>query len=377
MAPTRSFSLLLPVLLSTATAFRLPVTPKLFLKAPFSSFESEISGSTIDKVQKPPTVFVGNLPFAASEADIRSMITESIGDICTSFRVPIDRETGRHRGFAYLEFSEQSVAEQASDSLQGKKIMDRDIRVEVQDPSAPPKSRKPSAASTPTQDVSIYLGNLDFNTAESDIIGLCDSQVGQGKVLKVRIHMDRETGKPKGFAHVDFTDSETAEKAVEALRGAELLGRPLRVDHAQRRDDKSTPRTFADRRNTEQHSVFIGNLAWDMTKDLVEDMLTDVLGPNLFTKVRLATDRDTGKLKGFGHVDFKDAATAERAIQELNGMEVLGRQLRVDHASRDTGAPGGDRPRSQGRGGDERSPRSGRDGGRYENRNDQDNYGSW
>ena len=91
MAPTRSFSLLLPVLLSTATAFRFPVTPKLFLKAPFSSFESEISSSTIEKVQKPPTVFVGNLPFAASEADIRSMITESIGDICTSFRVPIDR----------------------------------------------------------------------------------------------------------------------------------------------------------------------------------------------------------------------------------------------------------------------------------------------
>jgi RNA recognition motif-containing protein len=91
--------------------------------------------------------------------------------------------------------------------------------------------------------------------------------------------------------------------------------------------------------------VFIGNLAWDMTQEMAEEMLNDVLGPQSYSRVRLATDRcsiyslyvyiiqfinvcgapyrETGRPRGFGHIDFKDAATAERAITELNGLEVL------------------------------------------------------
>ena len=53
-----------------------------------------------------------------------------------------------------------------------------------------------------------------------------------------------------------------------------------------------------------------------------------------FEAVRLATDNQTGRIRGFGHVDFKDSDTAARAVVELNGMEVLGRQLRVDHTEK-------------------------------------------
>ena len=80
--------------------------------------------------------------------------------------------------------------------------------------------------------------------------------------------------------------------------------------------------------------MFLGNLAWDVTTELVEDMINDVLGPGLFSQVRLAVERETGKMRGFGHVDFNDAASAERAVNELNGMQVMGRQIRADHAQK-------------------------------------------
>ena len=47
-----------------------------------------------------------------------------------------------------------------------------------------------------------------------------------------------------------------------------------------------------------------------------------MLGPGLYTSVRLATDRDTGRMRGFGHVDFKDDGSAEKAVAELNGLQV-------------------------------------------------------
>ena len=61
--------------------------------------------------------------------------------------------------------------------------------------------------------------------------------------------------------------------------------------------------------------------------------MNDILGPNLYSAVRLATDKDSGRTRGFGHVDFKDQDSANRAVEELNGLEVMGRQLRADHAA--------------------------------------------
>ena len=60
----------------------------------------------------------------------------------------------------------------------------------------------------------------------------------------------------------------------------------------------------------------------------------------LTPRVRLVTDRDTGKLKGFGFCEFMDLATAESAKRNLNGREYNGRTLRVDLAE-DSGAGGG------------------------------------
>jgi len=63
-------------------------------------------------------------------------------------------------------------------------------------------------------------------------------------VVDVRVAVDRNTGWPRGFAHADFMDVESATKAVEFLRSQVLSGRKLRVDYSQ-------PRTL-NRRQPEQ-----------------------------------------------------------------------------------------------------------------------------
>ena len=102
-------------------------------------------------------------------------------------------------------------------------------------------------------------------------------------------------GRSKGFAHVDFNSFAESEAALRDLNGVELLGRPLRIDHAAKREDSMnknaapalSPQRPAIKRATsygEIHSIFLGNLSWDVTPELVEDMLNDVLGPGLFNQ---------------------------------------------------------------------------------------------
>lgn len=315
-----------------------------------SSVEESYTGPIVHQI------FVGNLPFTVDEDALRSAVDEKLGETVSykSIRLQMDKRTGKSRGFAYLHFSEKSNAEEALALLAGLQFGGRDAKVDLSEPRA----ERPKIERTP-QENSVFIGNLDFAVQDEQLIEMCNDLVGADSVNRVRLATDRDTGRPRGFGHIDFKSEELAKKAISVLNGVTLQGRELRVDLAQRREGAAagtTPfgaRSFGDsesrppRREKFQassgprdqafppkNSVFIGNLAWDMTQEMAEEMLSDVLGPDSYSRVRLATDRETGRPRGFGHIDFKDAATAERAITELNGLEVLGRPLRVDFAGK-------------------------------------------
>ena len=77
----------------------------------------------------------------------------------------------------------------------------------------------------------IYIGNLEYSMREEDI-----TQALEAKGLtpqSVAVIMDRMTGRSKGFGFAEFATSEEANKAIEALDGQELNGRPVRVNMAQ------------------------------------------------------------------------------------------------------------------------------------------------
>ncbi|MCK6555055.1 RNA-binding protein [Candidatus Binatia bacterium] len=76
------------------------------------------------------------------------------------------------------------------------------------------------------------MGNLNFATTESALHALF-AEVGE--VAEVFLPADRETGRPRGFAFVEFADSASAARAVERFSGYELDGRTLRVTEAEER----------------------------------------------------------------------------------------------------------------------------------------------
>lgn len=78
----------------------------------------------------------------------------------------------------------------------------------------------------------IFVGNLDFATTQDDLLALF-SEVGP--VTEVFLPSDRATGRPRGFAFVEYATAEAAEAAIERFEGHELGGRTLRVNSAEAR----------------------------------------------------------------------------------------------------------------------------------------------
>jgi len=75
----------------------------------------------------------------------------------------------------------------------------------------------------------LYCGNLPYSISSDDV--KCQFEK-YGEVSNVKIIMDRETGRSKGFAFVTMPVTEDGEAAVEGLDGFELEGRKLKVNEA-------------------------------------------------------------------------------------------------------------------------------------------------
>ena len=76
----------------------------------------------------------------------------------------------------------------------------------------------------------LYVGNLPFDVDELQIRTLF--QEGGREVAEVKVVMDRETGRPRGFAFVEMTSQADAQAAIAAMNGREVGGRALTVNEA-------------------------------------------------------------------------------------------------------------------------------------------------
>src|SRR5262249_6176370 len=87
--------------------------------------------------------------------------------------------------------------------------------------------------------VNIYVGNLEFTTTDYDLRQLFEPY---GEVDAVRVIIDRDTGRSKGFGFVEMPDSTTAKAAIAGLQGKELAGRTLTVNEAKPREPRREPK---------------------------------------------------------------------------------------------------------------------------------------
>ena len=72
--------------------------------------------------------------------------------------------------------------------------------------------------------MSIFVGNLPFRAEQEDVIQLF---APYGEVANCSLPLERDTGRKRGFAFIEMADEAAEAAAIEALQGAELMGRPL------------------------------------------------------------------------------------------------------------------------------------------------------
>jgi nucleolin len=127
--------------------------------------------------------------------------------------------------------------------------------------------------------------------------------------------------------------------------------------------------------------LFVGNLPFNVNESTLRQAFADFGQVN---EVRIPTDRETGKPKGYGYVQFSSVDEAQEALNQMNGQDVAGRRIRLDFSSppanrqgndggRGRGGRGGFTPRGNGRGRGGFAPRGGRGGSSF-SRNSQSQY---
>jgi len=205
----------------------------------------------------------------------------------------------------------------------------------------------------------VYVGNLSWSTSWQD---LKDHMRDAGDVQYAKVLQDRD-GRSKGCGIVEFTTVEGAADAIEKLTDTELKGRKIFV-REDREDGKrgggggeggekgghrggnrgggdrgaegdSAPAEGSsdkkedagdDRPAPEAGSqLFIGNLSWETGWQDLKDHFRQM---GEVERADVAVGRD-GRKKGFGFIRFSTADEAKKAIDELNGVEFMGRPLEV------------------------------------------------
>jgi RNA recognition motif-containing protein len=93
-------------------------------------------------------------------------------------------------------------------------------------------------------------------------------------------------------------------------------------------------------------SIYVGNLSYQVTEEAVSDVFSEY---GTVKRVQLPTDRETGRMRGFGFVEMSSEAEEAAAIEALDGAEWMGRDLKVNKAR-----PREERPSGGGWGGGNR-----------------------
>ena len=86
-------------------------------------------------------------------------------------------------------------------------------------------------------------------------------------------------------------------------------------------------------------SIYIGNLSYEVPEDDLRQVFAEY---GTVRRVQLPTDRETGRVRGFGFVEMESEEEEEKAIEELDGAEWMGRSMKVNKAKpRENRGPSG------------------------------------
>ncbi|KAE8395374.1 hypothetical protein BDV23DRAFT_145782 [Aspergillus alliaceus] len=171
----------------------------------------------------------------------------------------------------------------------------------------------------------IWIGNLAFSVTKDDLRNFLTSNCSFPDTTITRIHLPRSLerhGKAqnKGFAYIDFSNQKATNEAL-GLSESLLTGRRVLIKDAKsfagrpeksREEVQKNGSTTAASGNPPSKRIFVGNLGFDATKEIIEEHFGKC-GP--VAHVHVATFQDSGKCKGYAWVTFEDLMAAEAAVR--------------------------------------------------------------
>ncbi|KAI5295139.1 hypothetical protein KEM52_002266, partial [Ascosphaera acerosa] len=169
----------------------------------------------------------------------------------------------------------------------------------------------------------VYIGNLFFDVTQDQLRAHCEQF---GKVESVRIIYDAR-GLSKGFGYVQFDSVDAAQRCIDGMHMQVFEGRRAAANFAHF-SNAAGSRKAAASPNEPTKTLFIGNLAYEMTDRDLNDLFRDING---VIDVRVSVDRRTGRPRGFAHADFVDVESAVAAKEVLANRVFFGRTLRLDY----------------------------------------------
>uniref|UniRef100_A0A8C0NTS9 Polyadenylate-binding protein n=1 Tax=Canis lupus familiaris TaxID=9615 RepID=A0A8C0NTS9_CANLF len=291
-------------------------SPRAWLPAPRPVAACGPAGSRAEMNPSAPSypmasLYVGDLHPDVTEAMLYEKFSPA-GPIL-SIRVCRDMITRRSLGYAYVNFQQPADAERALDTMNFDVIKGKPVRImwSQRDPSL----RKSGVGN-------IFIKNLDKSI---DNKALYDTFSAFGNILSCKVVCDENGSKGYGFVH--FETQEAAERAIEKMNGMLLNDRKVFVGRFKSRKEREAE---LGARAKEFTNVYIKNFGEDMDDERLKDLFGK-FGPALSVKVM--TD-ESGKSKGFGFVSFERHEDAQKAVDEMNGKELNGKQIYVGRAQK-------------------------------------------
>ncbi|PKA49846.1 Polyadenylate-binding protein RBP47B' [Apostasia shenzhenica] len=169
----------------------------------------------------------------------------------------------------------------------------------------------------------LWIGDLQYWVDDS-YLHSCFAHTGE--VVSIKIIRNKITGLPEGYGFVEFVSHAAAERILQTYNGLQMPGteQTFRLNWASFGMGEK-------RGEGTDHSIFVGDLAADVTDYLLQETFR-VQYPSV-RGAKVVTDPNTGRSKGYGFVKFADEAERNRAMTEMNGVYCSSRPMRISAAT--------------------------------------------
>ncbi|CAM8919829.1 unnamed protein product [Rhodiola kirilowii] len=286
--------------------------------APSAAYQPYHQPATAEEVR---TLWIGDLQYWADESYLQSCFAHT--NEVLSIKIIRNKITGQPEGYGFIEFVSHAAAERVLQSYNGALMPGTEQTFRLNWASFGMGEKRHDAG----PDHSIFVGDLAPDVTDyllQETFRLQYSSVRGAKVVT-----DPNTGRSKGYGFVKFADENERNRAMSEMNGVYCSSRPMRISAATQKKNTGVSQQYGATRaytpslqsvpvdsDINNTTVFVGNLDLNATEDELRQVFMP-LGELIYAKITAG--------RGFGFVQYATRASAEEAIQRLQGT-IIGQQ---------------------------------------------------